>query len=108
MSEPFMNRLVDGRAFLDDVDDYVDTWRTTDTVQSLAEFLGMSKEEYGLWVETPAALRFIAKARVQGLPLPLYEAVARAAAPAAAMRASDSSEANTVLAWLRETGRIKT
>jgi hypothetical protein len=103
-----MDRAVRGEVFLDDIDDFVDEWRETETDQTLAEFLGMSPEEYALWVEQDAALRFILNARVTGEDASIYEAVADAAREPVAMRAPDVGEAEQVLAWLRETGRIKT
>ncbi len=108
MSEPFMNLLIGGNAFLDDVDDHIGAWQADTHEQSLAQFLGMTDEEYGLWVEEPVALRYIAKARIEGGDLPLYEAVAKVLTQPIAMRASDAGEAQVVLTWLRETGRIKT
>lgn len=39
----------------DYVDDLVDTWHTSDKSEdSLAEFLGMTAEQYKLWVEKPS------------------------------------------------------
>lgn len=103
----FMDLVIRGEAFLDDIDDHIDTWQSSDSDESLADFLGMTKAEYGLWVEQAAALRFIVRARIEGTELPFYDAVAKAAEPVG-MRAPDVGEAEVILEWLRETGRIKT
>lgn len=36
-----------------DIDDFIDLWHKTDTGCSLHEYLGMSWEEYSLWLENP-------------------------------------------------------
>jgi hypothetical protein len=103
----FMELVVSGGAFLDDVDDFIDAWTREHTTESLAEYLGMTQEEYGLWVEQAASLRFIVEARRRGGDLPPYDAIAQAARDPVAMRAANAREAKVVLEWLEETGRIK-
>jgi hypothetical protein len=103
-----MDLALHGEAFLDDIDAFVEEWHQGEGAETLAEFLGMTPEEYRLWVEQDAALRFILNARMMGESAPLYEAVAKAAREPVAMRAPNVDEAEEVLAWLRETGRIKT
>jgi hypothetical protein len=48
--QTFMERYLAGEARDDEIDDYVDAWHTTPGGQELHEFLGMSKDEYGLWL----------------------------------------------------------
>lgn len=50
---------INWRALSDhDMDDLVDAWHTgAGPDQSLAEFLGMTDEEYALWVRNPTAAR---------------------------------------------------
>lgn len=51
------------------IDDFVEQWHKGDSVESLSEFLGMSLEEYALWVERPESLTFILAAHDRGVPL---------------------------------------
>jgi hypothetical protein len=62
-----MKQLLHGDALLEDIDNFVDAWHAApdDSKRaslSLEEFLGMSADEYRLWVERPGSLRFIAAA----------------------------------------------
>jgi hypothetical protein len=109
MSEPDRERFVElclaGDVLMDEIDDYVHAWHTGDTKESIYDFLGMTREEYDLWVEQPRSLRLILAARERGIPL--YEALERQEElePVAA-RAADPEAAKVVLEWLRKTGRM--
>lgn len=78
----------DGRATLDDADDFVEAWHESGDAEtrSLAEYLGMTDEEYGIWVITPRALPSILAARQAGRPLrefvePFFDRLAASADP---------------------------
>lgn len=106
MSDTLMDRLLRGEAFLDDVDDYVDEWHESSTGESLAEHLGMARNEYALWVEQPDSLRLIVAAREEEQPV--EEFVAAADPLAIAARGVSAADARTVVEWLRATGRLPT
>lgn len=55
--------LVAGEASPEEIDDAVAAWHEGGSGLELHEFLGMTWEEYALWVETPAALDSIVTAR---------------------------------------------
>lgn len=66
----YMEQLLRGEVQLPDIDDFVDVWHdapgdSKSASQGLEEFLGMSGDEYQLWVERPESLRFIAAAHRQ-------------------------------------------
>lgn len=65
----FLDLVLTGEARQDDIDDFVDQWHDGDTSYSLAEFLGMSDDEYALWVEKPSALNLILQAHAEGMRL---------------------------------------
>ena len=65
----FLDVVLAGDARADDIDDFVDRWHDGDATCSLAEFLGMSHDEYALWVEKPASLRLILQAHAAGMRL---------------------------------------
>jgi hypothetical protein len=114
-NETFIELLVDGRALADDADDFVDQWSDSQDRRPLHEFLGMSWDEYSLWVEQPAFLRYIVVARLRGKSTRNVErgevhAISEYSSPrelAAVARASDSKDAQGVLDWLKRTGRIE-
>jgi hypothetical protein len=65
----FMERLVAGDVYADDIDDWVDNWHLIEksvpaqVCQPLHEFLGMTTEEYARWVTNPDVLQQIARER---------------------------------------------
>lgn len=104
MSKTFVDACLAGQALLDDVDNWIDEWHESDTELSLDSFLGFSGDEGALFAEKPEALRFIVAARRQHVPVTTVLATRDDYALAA--RAGDSERAASVLAWLRETGRL--
>jgi hypothetical protein len=71
-----------GRATAGQAEDYVDAWHVSgdEETRSLAEYLGMSDDEYDIWLMTPRALPVILAARRAARPLresvsPFYEAL---------------------------------
>ena len=65
----FLDLVLTGKAHQDDIDDFVDQWHDGYTSCSLAEFLGMSDDEYALWVEKPSSLSLILQAHAAGMRL---------------------------------------
>jgi hypothetical protein len=117
MCEPtsFMELLLRGEVLAEQIDDFVDRWSDDPGVESdLHEYLGLTWDEYALWVEKPSALRYIAAARVQSVPLDSLrdreshdmQQYRRPRALAAVARAAEREQAVGVLEWLRDTGRI--
>ena len=50
----FMEMLKRKLVSWDEIDDFIDLWHLSNHTSSLHEFLGMSLEEYKLWVQNPA------------------------------------------------------
>jgi hypothetical protein len=67
--KPFLDLVLAGEAHQGDIDDFVDQWPDSDTSCSLAEFLGMSDDEYALWVAKPSSLSLILQAHAEGMRL---------------------------------------
>lgn len=66
----FFDKYSTGDALPDEIDDYIDAWHNqSDTSQQLHEYLGLTWEEYSVWVHDPLALPFILQARRQGRSL---------------------------------------
>lgn len=58
----FIEDCLKGDAFLSEIDDYIDTWHESDNEEELSQFLGMTKEEYSLFVTRPDSLPMIVAA----------------------------------------------
>lgn len=105
--DTFVDLCLVGKIVQDEIDDFIDRWHEGEGQgHPLHDFLGMTKEEYNLWVEKPGALRLILAAREQDED-DLYGAIERfAKMEPVATRAADPQAAKDVLRWLRKTGRI--
>ena len=103
MDKPFIDKCISGEAFLDEIDDYVDTWHddVSESIE-LNEYLGMTMREYALWITTPSILASIVDARRRGHSL--EEAPDEIHALAA--RASSHREAHSIMEWLKTIGKL--
>lgn len=59
----FLEQCFLGKINVNEVDNFIDCWHNNITDQSLNDFLGMTHEEYALWVENPDMLIHIVYAR---------------------------------------------
>jgi hypothetical protein len=108
--QTFVAACLSGTALLDDVDDWVDEWhdaggRTRSGPISLDDYLGFEPDEGALWAERPESLRFIVAAH--RYEKPVVELLSSRDEYALAARSSATKEAESVLKWLRETGRLE-
>lgn len=46
----FISDVLDGKATWDDENDYIDSWHTAESDDELEDFLGLSFDEYELWL----------------------------------------------------------
>ena len=65
----FIDLYLSGKCVPEDIDDFVDAWHERPGKQELYEFLGMTEDEYSLWVRDPDVLPHIAHARRTSVPL---------------------------------------
>ena len=63
MANTFIDRCLTGEVPPESIDDFVKEWHEGASTVSLAEFLGMSDDEYWLWVKHADALPGIIAAR---------------------------------------------
>jgi hypothetical protein len=65
MNSSFIEKCINGEAFLNEIDDYIDEWHDSDSANALElhEFLGMSWKEYSLWAIKPSLLAEIVNER---------------------------------------------
>ncbi len=59
----FVDLCLGGEALAEEIDDFVDAWHEGGTGKPIYTSLGMTREEYGLWVEQPDSLDVILEAR---------------------------------------------
>lgn len=68
-SVTFVDQWIQGEVPSEAIEDFVAAWHEGAGGESLPEFLGLSDDEYALWVEEPAFLAAILSARRHGLGL---------------------------------------
>lgn len=67
--ETFIELALNGDVLPEEIDDYVDAWHEGSGEKELHEFLGMTWEEYSLWLTNPDFLEIIIAARYKRQPL---------------------------------------
>lgn len=55
----FIQNCLSGDALLNEIDNYIDKWHDGDSELPLHTYLGMTWNEYAVWIESPAQLSFI-------------------------------------------------
>jgi hypothetical protein len=100
----FIDACLEGEALPQQIDDYIDAWHNSDTREPIYRFLGMTEDEYSLWVENDLFLKHILFARKKKIPF--NELIAWDDGKKLAARASSRDEAQAILDWLKRTGRI--
>jgi hypothetical protein len=102
---PFFTLYQQGQADADDIDDFIDDWHdSTDTgTRSLAEFLGMTDDEYQVWVMASATLPLLLCARQENRAL--RDVIASYAATLkGSPDIADRAVHRALTAWLRQPG----
>lgn len=102
----FISDVINADAILDEIDDYVEKWHDTDTDISIYEFLGMTEEEYLLWVENDFYLKYIVSAHEQNKSIrDILEEVVYSTKLVA--RSSSPEEGKKIYDWLKEKGLVQ-
>jgi hypothetical protein len=103
---PFLDRVLAGDVLeLREIDDDIEAWHTSDSNQSLPEWLGMEQAEYALYVEQAAFLPYIVQARAFHQDVTSFIQHA-ANVPAVAARGASAAEVQQLTQWLRATKRL--
>ncbi len=55
-NKTFLELCIEGKESPSNIDDYVDEWHNGTDPREIYEFLGMTWDEYGLWVENSKAI----------------------------------------------------
>jgi hypothetical protein len=104
MSKTYVDDVLSGSAPWTDIDDYIERWHTSEGGASLPAALGMSRHDYGLFVEEPRSLRFILAAHEGDESV--EDLLAKSDDRAIAARGLDPEDAKRVRDWLVKTGRL--
>lgn len=100
----YMEACFAGEALQDEIEDYIEEWHESGSSEEIYEFLGMTEDEYAIWVENDSMLRTIFHARKLGISI--NEFICRNNAATLVARASSPEEAASIKEWLARTGRI--
>ncbi|WP_374004704.1 hypothetical protein [Bacillus velezensis] len=98
----FMNACLQGEALLEDIDEFIEQWHESDSGEELHEFLGMTFEEYSIWVENETMLKTIFYSREVGKPI--LEVIKESDIQKLVARAATAEEAAQVKVWLQRKG----
>lgn len=63
---PFIDLCLAGKVQPDDIDDFVAAWHDGASSKDIWDFLGMSRDEYGRWMQNPTTLTDILDERRSG------------------------------------------
>lgn len=105
----FIRRALEGDIVDPDteIDDAIDDWHEGGTEMELHEWLGMSLEEYGLFVERPEALRFVIAAHHSNRDVfDLIQIADSDECLALAARGASREDLDSIRKWLNDTHRI--
>jgi len=101
-----VERLLSGEeSDLTRIDDEIDAWHEAETAIPLHEWLGLTPDEYQLYVEKPASIRIILAARHHNRPLKELLG-AKDATSLIAARGASPAEVTELRKWLKATGRL--
>lgn len=68
-TDTFFELYLAGKIHGEEIHEFIDRWHEGSDPRELHEFLGMTREEYRVWVERPEMLQTIVFARKQKHPL---------------------------------------
>lgn len=104
MSDTYIDSVLSGSVLWTDIEEWVERWHRERPAEKLHQRLGMTRDEYGLWVEQPRALRIIIAARERNEPV--LDLLSRTDDRAIAARGLSAADVQVVREWLQETGRL--
>lgn len=100
----FLELYMNGQVLPEEIDDYVDKWHDDSGNQPIYEFLGVSKQEYFLWLRDPDVLPHIIRARRNNKPLSEVIGAAMDDMLIAA-RSDNATKIKRIKQWLAKEGK---
>ncbi|MHB9028766.1 MAG: hypothetical protein ACYC9O_08355 [Candidatus Latescibacterota bacterium] len=77
----FIELCISGKASPDDIYQFIREWHESDSTEPLEKYLGMSFEDYALWVKDPKLLKYIVIAHKKNVPLSMVMPKTKPARP---------------------------
>ena len=102
MSNNYVEACLAGEALLYEIDDYIETWHTSDSLLPLHEFLGMTEQEYEAWVEDETALSTILFFRKNDTRFVRRNPTSKSNDYKLAARTNSPEEARKIHNWLKK------
>jgi hypothetical protein len=98
----FISDCLSGVALITDIESVVEYWHNDKLGNnfSLRETLGMSKDEYVLWMKDPDNINFIVHARQRNIPV--EDAIEEFFTLPMAARGSNKEEIEAIVNWLKD------
>jgi DNA-directed RNA polymerase specialized sigma subunit len=103
--QTFMEQYINGEVLAEDIDDFIDAWHRNPENKEIFEYLGMTMEEYSIWLRDPDVLPHVARARRANLDVVTVLRQSVDELPIAA-RSSDKLKVKRLLQWLEQRGKI--
>ncbi len=101
----FIENVINADALLDEIDDYIAQWHDADTDLSVYDYLGMTEQEYFLWLENDFYLKYIVSAHEQNVDI--QDLLKSEYTTKLAARATSPEEAKAIYNWLKEKGLVE-
>lgn len=101
----FMTLCTNGKAELDDIDDWIERWHESGGAGgSLYDHLGMTRDEYAVWLAVPSSLPLLLQAAKLGIRIEQLLTWDRTDVDA--IRRRYHVEAAETIDWMRHAGRL--
>ncbi len=96
----FLSLALAGKVMMDEIDDFVSDWHAGESDKELHEYLGMTWDEYALWVASADVLPLIITSRK--LNRPLDEVTRDNLQVRLAARSDDPAKVKLIQRWLNK------
>lgn len=100
----FVKKALAGKVMFDEIDDFVDKWHLDDQGKTLPEYLGLTREEYAVWVQNPDVVPQIISARKFGRPFEIV--LEEAFEERLAARSDAGDRLASIKRWLKKRGKL--
>ena len=100
----FVTACINADALLEEIDDYILQWHEADTNLPVYDYLGMTEEEYLLWLEDDSYLRYVILAHKENRAI--SDVLSDYLSPRLAARTDSPDEVQRIYNWLARNGKL--
>ncbi len=93
----FIDLCISGEASPEDIHAFIREWHESDSAEPLEKYLGMSFEDYALWVKDSKLLKYIISAHKNNVPLSSVLPKAKPARPCKKLTSGEERRKRTIL-----------